>query len=156
MIIANFLLILTAFVFCQPNEWNGIIPLKSTRTDVERILGIPGPGNTSREIVDYKTADAKVTILYSGGRCESKANNGWNVPESVVLNVLVYPNVRPKFADLDLDKKKWRTKTDPHILTNVYWINANDGIHITVDSISGEVLGFLYFPESKMNKLKCQ
>lgn len=35
------ILVLTIYSYPQSNSWNGIIPLKSTRNDVEKLLGKP-------------------------------------------------------------------------------------------------------------------
>jgi hypothetical protein len=45
--------------YAQTNGWKGIIPLKSTRAEVERLLGkpIPMPHSVSPHIDRYKTKD---------------------------------------------------------------------------------------------------
>src|SRR5687768_16252810 len=53
-------------------EWRGIIPLRSTRADVERLLGPPEPG--SRGV--YRTGSERITVSYAEGPCDY----GWQVP----------------------------------------------------------------------------
>jgi len=147
---------LAALICCQSNTWNGIVPLKSTRSDVEKILGLPKPASVARHAADYKTKDGKVFILYSSGPCNIKPSNGWSVPELTVIQISFYPNVAPKLRDLRLDLKKFEKRPDPEILNEIYYTDEADGISLTVDSGDPEtVIGFRYFPESKYDYLKC-
>src|SRR6266849_4384328 len=50
-IVLSFLLLLTGAVTSLAKEWRGIVPLHSTRADVERLLGVP-------------TIDRSDTIVY--------------------------------------------------------------------------------------------
>jgi hypothetical protein len=38
-LIASFWVMLSIAIICPAKEWRGIVPLKSTRADVERLLG---------------------------------------------------------------------------------------------------------------------
>src|SRR5260370_28973458 len=96
---------LVAMACCQSNIWNGIIPLKSTRSDVEKILGPPTLDSKARDAADYKTKEGKVFILYSSGPCNVKPSNGWNIPELTVIQISFYPNFTPKLKDLKIDRK---------------------------------------------------
>ena len=148
--------LLLMFTCCQSNIWNGIVPLRSTRSDVEKILGLPTPDSVAHHAADYKTKDGKVFILYSSGPCNTKPSNGWNVPELTVILISFYPNVAPKLRDLRLDLKKFEKRPDPEILNEIYYTDELNGISLTVDSGDPEtVIGFRYFPESKYDYLKC-
>lgn len=141
---------------CQTNAWNGIVPLKSTRADVEKILGVPMSHSIGKHAGGYKTENERVDVLYSTGPCKIKPGGGWNVPELVVTSIDIYPNVRPKIADLNLDEKKFEKTLDPEILHQMYYTNTKDGIGLTVDTSDGTIVRFSYFPESKNAHLKCK
>lgn len=155
MIFLNVFLPLVAFVYCQTNVWNGIVPLKSTRADVEKILGKPTPDSVARYAADYKTKDGKVFVLYSTGPCKVEPSNGWNIPALTVISIHVYQDVGPNIADLKLDARKFAKGPDPEILNRMYYTNETDGISITVDTTDGEITRFSYFPKSKNDYLRC-
>src|SRR5262245_50962152 len=83
----------------QAEAWRGIVPLKSTRADVERLLG--KPGNHGR----YQFDKERVYINYAGsGPCHP--NNGClcMVSEDIVISIYVQPEVKLPFSALKLDK----------------------------------------------------
>jgi len=154
---SGLVLSLIVFVCCQSNVWNGIVPLKSTRADVEKLLGLPPQDNKGKDAAIYKTKDGKVFVLYSTGPCKIKPSRGWNVPESTVISVSVYPDAGPKFAELKLDIRKFEKRPDPEALNEIHYLDEIDGIGLTVDTAAdGEVTRFSYFPESKYNYLRCK
>jgi len=147
---------LLVFICCQSNIWNGIIPLKSTRADVEKILGPPIPESKAKDAAIYRTKDARVFVLYSTGPCNIRPSNGWNIPELTVIQLSFYPNVAPKLSDLSLDRKKFEKHPDPEILNETSYTNETDGISLTVDNgVPETVVSFSYFPESKYDYLMC-
>lgn len=152
-------LLLTGTLWCQSsNVWNGITPLKSTRDDVEAILGKPESWSTSRHAGGYTTKDGKVFVLYSTGLCDVNSENGWNIPELTVIKVSFSPNYpNPyKFSQLKIDRTKFERRPDPGSLHLISYMNEADGIVLTVDTSDDSVRGFGYFPESKYNRLKCK
>lgn len=152
----NIVLPMIVFVCCQSNVWNGIVPLKSTRADVEKILGAPGPGSVARHAASYNTKDGKVFVLYSTGPCGVEPSNGWNLPELTVISINVYPDPGPKITDLPIDERKFEKRPDPEILNLTSYTNEKDGISLTVDTWAGEVTRSGYYPESKYDHLKCE
>jgi hypothetical protein len=95
-------------------DWRGIVPLQSTRADVEKLLGPPPPPpsdgtqiyslNAGRSI--YRLDEAEVYIVYA-----SENTEGWNdcagkVPEGTVLSIDVTPKDQMTLADLKLDVQR--------------------------------------------------
>lgn len=139
------------------NVWNGIIPLKSTRADVEKILGKPEPMSIAKYATGYRVKDGEVFVLYSTGLCNIDPAHGWNIPELTVINVDFspdYPNPY-KFSDLKIDRYKFEMHPDPGSLHLVSYTNEKDGVVLTVDTSSDTIRTFSYFPESKYDCLKC-
>jgi hypothetical protein len=91
------MLLLTAS--SQAKEWRGIIPLKSTRADVERLLGKPGAHGR------YQFENERAVIDYAEGSCD-KANNSRECLVSVdtVLTIYVTLEVEMRFSKLNLDR----------------------------------------------------
>jgi hypothetical protein len=139
----------------QANCWRGIAPLRSTRADVEKLLDRPVPESKALDAATYKTASERVFILYSTGLCDAKPGNGWNVPPGTVISISVYPNTKPKFADLKLDESKHDKARDPEVLFLTYYTNEEEGTSIEVNTDEGVVNAFRYSPMSEDNHLRC-
>ena len=145
-----------ALTCCQVNVWNGISPLKSTRADVEKILGKPMPHSVARDAASYKTKDGTAFVLYSTGPCSIRPSNGWDIPELTVISVSVYPDVLPKLDDLEVDKSKFEKRADPGMIDTFVYTNNIDGVRLTVDEKDHYVLSMHFFPEAKYDHLKCK
>lgn len=130
-----------------PTVWHGIIPLRSTRADVIRLIGPPTGDGKYYEIDDYT-----VQIDYSDGPCE-KGRSGWNVPRDTVISISLAPNHDLKVSDLHLDKKNYRRSKDGELPGIVYYTNDAQGITISVSE--GEVRNIYYNPTLKDEHLKC-
>src|SRR3712207_3984167 len=85
-------------------EWRGIAPLRSTRADVERVLGRPETESGSV----YATERERVSVTYSRRPCDY----GWRLPPDTVISFFVHPKQPPKLADLKLDEKKYERRRD--------------------------------------------
>ena len=155
MVLLYLLIFFSSTTHQQANSWHGIIPLRSTRADVEKLLGPPTPDSKALYAADYRTANERVFILYSTGPCEVEPSHGWNIPRSTVISISVEPNVKPKFTDLKLDESKYKKVRDPEIPQFVSYGNEKDGISIEVDMNEGVVNTFRYSPMSKDNHLLC-
>ena len=58
-------------------EWKKFVPLSTTRTDVESLLG---PGGEGFEVV-YQLKDGALSIEYSTGPCTSERKGGMGCSE---------------------------------------------------------------------------
>lgn len=151
-----FLIALALTVQCQDKSWKGLTPLKSSRADVEKVLGGPAPGSREKHAATYSTAAGRVFVLYSTGPCSVKPSNGWNVTEGTMLSLSFYPAPEPAFDESKIDMKEFEKRPDPEILSSVAYTNEKDGISITVNSWDNTITRYHYFPPSKNNKLKCE
>ena len=155
MILTSLLVALTAISHLQGNSWHCIVPLHSTRADVEKILGLPTPDSKAQDAADYRTANERVFVLYSTGSCDVKPSNGWNVSRGTVISITVEPKIKPKLADLKLDERKYEKRKDPEMLDYIYYTNEEEGVSITVNTEEGVVNTFRYSPMSKDKHLLC-
>ena len=144
-----------AAVFCVTNIWNGLEPLKSTRVDVEKLLGQPAPYSKATSASDYITGTERVSVIYSTGSCKDKPNSGWNVPEGIVVSIFVEPKKEPAFLEADFDLKKFEKRRDPELFSVVYYTDEQDGVNITVDSSRNSITSITYFPKANEKGLKC-
>ena len=73
-------------------EWRGIVPLKSTRTEIERVFG--APKYTSYSGAYYSLAKEIVVFDYQTTPCkEDQLGLGWNVPIGTVVGIGVIPGM---------------------------------------------------------------
>jgi hypothetical protein len=148
--------VLSLVTLGQNNIWNGIVPLKSTRADVEKILGKPITDIKDKSADEYKTKNERVFVQYSMGTCDTQPNNGWNIPKGKVLLISIYPNLKPKFAEFKFDKTKFEVLPDYDMKNIIYYSNDKDGVNIEVDTVEGVINAFRYGVESKDDYLRCK
>lgn len=129
--------------------WRGIVPLHSTRADVEALLG---PGTNECQC-GYYLDDVNVSFLYSSFNC--KSGGGWDVPLDTVLSIVVHPKPSPRFSDLNIDKTKFSERHEGHIEHIVSYVNDDDGLIIEVNSERDMVMGFYYIPAARDQHLRC-
>lgn len=147
--------LILALVCCESNVWNGIVLLKTTRAEVEKILVKPMPHSKAKYAAGYRTETERVSILYSTGPCNVKANNGWNVPELTVIDIMVIPDTKPRFSDIKWDMSKVEKRSIAETPGITDYTNRDAGIAVSVDDNEGLIDYFRYFPRSKDSDLKC-
>ena len=130
-------------------EWHNIVPLKTTRTEVENLLG-----RTQTEyFAVYKLPEGEIFIEYSSGPCRPDRRGGWNVAENVVVSLHFYPKVKRRLADLKLDRKKLRKVINRHVGGVIYYINDQDGVVYEIQD--GKVESVEYGPGKRYDHLHC-
>ena len=142
--------LIVAFYSCgNAQDWRVISPLKSTRAEVETLLG-PTQGAYSAV---YQLKDGSLFIEYSSGPCTPERKGGWNVPENVVVSLSFSPRPRKRFAELKIDRKKFRKKIDQRVIGIIYYVNDEDGI--TYEIQDGKVDSIEYALPRKYDYLYC-
>lgn len=133
--------------------WKGIVPLRSTRAEVERLLG--APVRPCKEGCTYDTKSEGVFVRYSGEPCEEGEANRWRVPPHTVISLTVYASRKPNLSDLKLDRKRFKKTNDPELHGYYTYENEEDGVAYEV-SDRGVVLGIEWFGTSRDAKaLRC-
>lgn len=136
----------------QAKEWRGIVPLHSTRTDVERLLGKP---NAKYDRYDFD--NERVDITYSRHSCAEGAQ--WNVPRDTVTQIRISPKQKLRLADLQLDLSKYKKVNDPHVQVHTIYWNEEEGIQYVVFVGGGEddgmILEIYYEPATTDASLRC-
>ena len=129
--------------------WRGIVPLRSTRADVLRILGKP-----SRSDYIYDFDEGTVRIMYARQRCEQGVPSGWgnwNVAPDTVINIWVEVDFPVKNLKIrDLHKYKWYTDDS---LTTYYRLPAQ-GLEYEVQN--QRVISITYGPTARDKELMCK
>lgn len=138
-----------------PNEWQGLVPLRSTRADVERLLGSP---SMSRGFVDiYKSEAVRVDVRYSKGPCELSPVEEWNVAKDVVILMEVTPQRKISIKSLRLDPSKYVREQESHPEHWVRYLNRDGGVivHSFRQGKNEYVRFFEFSPSAKDKALRC-
>lgn len=112
------LLVIGSAYAVPAKEWRGLVPLRSKREDVEKLLGQPplppkGSGvtlNKGRSI--YSLDEAEVHIVFAEEGFNSPRECLMTVAPGTVLMIQVTPKTRLLISDLKIDEKRFR-KFDP-------------------------------------------
>jgi len=140
-VIAGGILLLMLSAHSQASSWRGIVPLKSTRSDVERLFGKPnGLGR-------YEFDSERAYIYYSKSPCDSPKDCECLVPNDTVLYIIVTPEIEMKFSKLKIDRTKYQRKRSTHLPTVMSYSNEDKGIIYTVDG--DEVTEISYIPSER-------
>ncbi len=129
----------------QAHGWRGLVPLHSTRTDVEKILGVP---EQSGSTAIYRTNQGVIEVNYAVAPCKGKTL-GWNVPADTVLEIHFAPKDR---EPLKIDKTRFLLAVG-HVARPTY-INLRDGLKY--EFLPDETLySISYIPDKRNQRLRC-
>ena len=137
----------TVLILCGVSfakDWHGIIPLRSTRQDVEQKLGLSSYGGGYA----YETEDERVFFTYFSGECNDSET--WKVPRDTVVMIIAYPKTRLLLSNLQIDPKKYK-KTNDCNPGSFHYTDKDEGISYAVD---GDVVSeILYYPKREDERL---
>lgn len=135
----------------QRKGWRGLVPLRSTRRDVEAIVGQPAtPAGSS-----YQTSNETIYVQYSDGPCEKGWPYGWNVPSDTVVTISISPKESVPLATLNVDLSKYQKWQAGHIADRVHYTDHNEGVDFEVDEFRGHVISVSYGPTIAQSSLQC-
>ncbi len=144
-------LIVIFTVSAKAQGWRGLIPLHSTRADVERLLG---PSSEPEKFsVDYELGDSVVSVEYSSGPCRKEMKGGWNVARDTVISVRISLKEGARFSPSKIDKRKFKKERSSHTPRIIYYVNEEDGIMYEVQE--SMVQSVEYYAASKDLYLEC-
>lgn len=133
----------------RAKEWRGIIPLKSTRADVERLFG------KTNQLGRYEIHNERVSIWYSEGPCEgiygslAKPNCECLVAKDTVLKIVVTLDSPVKASKLGIDKRNYqRAAVDAYRPTATY-SDFTEGVVYTIRESDDSVTNIDYLPSAK-------
>jgi hypothetical protein len=135
----------------QEMGWKGVIPLRSSKSEVEKILGKPLKEECNN--CTYQTDREKVFVAYSEVPCKG-LTTGWNVPKDTVLHLAVYPQEGSPIPIPELrGEKSFYVSTGTFVL-------PEKGVAYTLEHPNGpvemrEVKQVLYMPRESDNNLRC-
>ena len=150
-----YLIILMSDQMPSTTDWRGLSPLKSTRIQVERTLGLPDQKIENEQLI-YYLPDVVVVFYFNGNpKCQQKLpHNSWNVPTDTVTAIDVTLKHPPLVSETGIDLTKFeKTKGDYDVVGHYYYWNPDHGFAIEVGN--NYVGSYLYRPGSKQKNLQC-
>jgi hypothetical protein len=136
----------------QAKGWRGIIPLQSSRADVERLLGTPTK-KESEEAYIYNFGNEVAVILFQSSSCDTGLGRfgfGWNVPLGTVTNIGVVPLKNAPVAEI-IDVKDFHK--DEGGAGYIYYTKGDEGI--TVEAFNGNAVRIIFEHTSKGEGKQC-
>ena len=135
----------------QTGDWQRIVPLHSSRKDVEKLLGSPSEVLTNSVL--YRTKDEVVIIFYSNGSpCGTKGSQ-WRVPRDTVERISVTLNRGLPLSQFNIDEVKYKRKLGGHRSEDLYYVSEEKGEVLRV--FNGEILDLNYGPRTSDKDLMC-
>ena len=151
-VVASILLTLQSVIHAK--EWRGIVPLHSTRADVERLFGskVVRCGNSS---CIYDLNEEILFVLYAtNSDCKNDDDtSAWKVPVNTVIELRVaFKKDRP-LSELGFDLSKFERVEDNHLPGWIYYLNLEEGVRIEGGLVTAS--GVTYFHSAKDYSLRC-
>jgi hypothetical protein len=153
------LIVISSAHTAAAKEWQGLTPLRSTRLDVERLLGQPAPPpkDADRSFIrgrsTYSLDEGEVHIVFVEEEATGPRPCLVNVPPGTVLMIEIAPKAKLLTSDLKIDGKNFR-KFDPAPPDSGYeaYLNEEDGF--IVRAFKGEI-DLLIYVASSMDRPLC-
>lgn len=145
--IGLFVIYSSVFIANAQENFKGIIPMITTKADVEKILGKPN------KYGDYELDEGRVHVDYYEQECDKKIECFCLVPSGTVrfINIELYYDLYLK--DLNLDPQKFKETRNSHTTGIFTYSNPKTGVVYSV--YDGKVFQILYYEsEDTCNAIK--
>lgn len=157
------LILLTPFLTgfsTKKTEWRKIVPMISTREDVEKLLGKPKKEinenlgkNDEAFLAEYELEDGTLGIAYSFGGCSSSSKLVHYASRWTVIEVFFRPD-ELTFTELKLDLERFKTQVEEGTcVTFTTYTNDEEGILHKVER--DEVVFMVIKPTAQYIQFRC-
>lgn len=151
------IVLLIVFSNCNSVEakpWRGIEPLRSTRADVERLIGSKVVRCGGSACI-YEFDDEIVFVLYAAdSSCKNDdATSAWRVPVGTVIEIGIRFKEDKPLSELEFDLSKFERVEDKHLPGWIYYVNLDEGVRVEGGLKTASSL--TYFQSAKDNHLRC-
>jgi hypothetical protein len=138
----------------EAKGWRGIVPLHTSRAEVEKLLGPPTERQSDYSVL-YRTETETVIINYARGLpCGiGEKYSQWRVPRETVESIYITPNRGSPLSRLNIDESTYKKSSGGHRPEDIYYVNEQVGESLTV--FMGEVTSITYSPAASDEGLRC-
>jgi len=144
-------LVLVLASLSYSKQWRGIIPLHSTRKDVEGSIGPPRERNGT----EYDLPRELVIVSYSKGNCVKGWPFGWNIPPGVVTSIRIVPKTKLPLSEAGIDLTGYKQDRKSDTPGRVTYLNQQEGLSVEFNEIDGAIQAINYFPTASEQHLLC-
>ena len=132
----------------------GIVPLHSTRADVERLLKVK-PERCGGNACLYDLSDKTVFALYADEpTCRNDdATTSWKVPRDTVIEITVNFKTPQPFSALHIDVTKYDRTADKELRGLIYLTDYAQGVRM--ETSGNTVRAITYYPGGTEDNLRC-
>ena len=137
-------------------EWRGLMPMKSVRGDVRKLLGEPAVEASAYEI--YELAEETVWVEYVTYRCDAELPLGCptapvcKLPPLTVLAITARLRRPVPVSELDIDLSKLEKNPDDHNSGHLFFYKDRER-GFSVHVLDGAVVAYGYHPTKEDKKL---
>lgn len=117
-------------------DWSKVVPFKTTRAEVEAMLGPPTWGKGY--ILSYDTKDDRITVWYGGAKTLQGNRCQWVLPENTVFDFVYAPKKKFPLADMKLDLAKFTKRKALEMEDDFYYDNPVEGLTLTTRLVDGQ------------------
>ena len=132
-------LLIALTLFSQEKEridWPKIVPLQTTRADVEKMLGKPVKG--TGYVWSYDSNDDRITIWYGGVKPAANSPCKWELSKDTVLSFVYAPKRKLPLDELKVDLTKFQRQKAYEMENDFYYYNALEGLTLTTRVVDGK------------------
>ena len=160
------LILLVALYFCssftliaQTDDWKSLIPLRSKRSEVEKILGKPEKYFEGSGIYELKMGE--FVVWYSKGACRRSSDEiQWNIPAGIMTELRVRINKPLSLAAYlsELELKAFTRSESPAGFSRFLYTSSDESIvfETIMKNDSTEFVNSITLQPDKMKKnLRC-
>lgn len=152
-------LVISLGLFVQHKEridWSKIVPLQTTRAEIEARLGAPTFG--TGYVLSYDTKDDRVTIWYGGVKQPAKNGCKWELPQNTVLSFVYAPKEKFPLHELNVDLTKFRKERAYEMENDFYYHNSDEGLMLTSRIVDGQemFLSLTRDPDQTLRQKYCK
>ena len=156
MLVFATVLLFSSAATASANEWRGLVPMKSVREDVRKLLGEPAVEAVAYEI--YELSEETVWVEYVTYRCDGEVPMGCptapvcKLPPHTVLDVAVRLRLPVPVAEIDLDLSTFEKGPD-RLYSGRYFFYKDREHGFKVQVREGAVIAYFYTPTTEDSKL---
>jgi hypothetical protein len=149
-VVLSMLMVLAASTCITAKDWRGIVPMHSTREDVEAILGPPPPSENrhytrNKRWAVYLVDDLEVFISYTDEDSLVQYRCGSAVAAGVVSLIRVTPKTEMFVSGLNLNEESFKKyeSSHPDDSEQIGLLDTKEGL--AINALKGKVQEIIYF-----------
>jgi hypothetical protein len=104
-------------------DWKALVPLVTTRTQLEANLGTPTSGNGN--IFVYETPNEKLHVWYGGGKYLGADVCCWKVSNEMLFKFELVPKRAVPLAEVNIKLTAFQKQKAPEMVNDYYYFNQD-------------------------------